>query len=78
MAKTTWGIIGPGGIAHNFADGLKEAASGELIAIASKTADRRKALRQHIMQTELSRLAALWWLPRKILRLVERLAALAA
>jgi len=41
-------------------------------------ADRRKALRQHIMQTELSSLAAAWWLPRKILRLVQRLAALAA
>jgi len=41
-------------------------------------ADRRKALRQHIMQNELSRLAAAWWLPRKILRLVQRLAALAA
>jgi len=41
-------------------------------------ADRRKALRQHIMQTELSRLAAAWRLPRKILRLIERLAALAA
>jgi len=41
-------------------------------------ADRRKALRQHIMQAELSRLAATWWLPRKILRLARRLAALAA
>lgn len=41
-------------------------------------ADRRKALRQHIMQTELSILAAAWWLPRKILRLVQRLVALAA
>jgi len=35
-------------------------------------ADRRKALRQHIMQTELSTLAAAWWLPRKILDLVQR------
>ena len=25
--RTRWGIIGPGTIAHNFADGLKEAAS---------------------------------------------------
>lgn len=41
-------------------------------------ADRRKALRQHIMQTELSSLAAAWWLPQKILRLVQRLVALAA
>jgi hypothetical protein len=41
-------------------------------------ADRRKALRQQIMQTELSSLAAAWWLPRKIVRLVQRLVALAA
>ncbi len=41
-------------------------------------ADRRKALRQHIMQTELSSLAAAWCLPRKILHLVQRLVALAA
>ncbi len=42
MTITRWGIIGPGSIAHNFADGLKEAPSGELIAIASRTAARRK------------------------------------
>jgi hypothetical protein len=41
-------------------------------------ADRRKALRQHIMQTELSSLTAACWLPRKILDLIQRLAALAA
>jgi DDE superfamily endonuclease len=41
-------------------------------------ADRRKALRQHIVQSELSSLAAAWWLPRKILDLIQRLAALAA
>ena len=41
-------------------------------------ADRRKALRRHIMHTELSRLAAAWWLGRTILRLIQRLAALAA
>ena len=40
-------------------------------------ADRRKALRQHIMQTELSSLAAARPLPRKILRLVQRLVTLA-
>jgi predicted dehydrogenase/aryl-alcohol dehydrogenase-like predicted oxidoreductase len=41
MAGTRWGIIGPGAIAHNFADGLREAASGSLVAIASRNADRR-------------------------------------
>ena len=43
MATTKWGIIGPGAIAHNFADGLGESTSGELIAIASRSADRRKS-----------------------------------
>lgn len=42
MTETRWGIIGPGAIAHNFADGLKEAQSGKLVAIASKSADRRQ------------------------------------
>ena len=42
MAKTRWGIIGPGDIAHNFADGLGETQSGVLTAIASRDADRRK------------------------------------
>ena len=43
LSKVKWGIIGPGKIAHRFADGLKETLSGELIAIASKTKDRRKS-----------------------------------
>ena len=43
MAVTRWGIIGPGDIAHNFADGLKETDTGKLIAIASRDAARRKA-----------------------------------
>ncbi len=41
MAETRWGIIGPGAIAHNFADGLKEAPSGRLVAIASRSDERR-------------------------------------
>jgi len=40
-------------------------------------ADRRKALRRHIMQNELSAATAIWSLPRKILRLAKRLMALA-
>ncbi len=43
MARTRWGIIGPGSIAHNFADGLKEAPSGKVTAIASRSAERRQA-----------------------------------
>jgi hypothetical protein len=40
-------------------------------------ADRRKALRRHIIRHELSSLAALRWLPQKILQLAIRLMALA-
>ena len=43
MGKIRWGIIGPGSIAHNFADGLAESQSGELVAIASRDAVRRGA-----------------------------------
>jgi hypothetical protein len=41
-------------------------------------ADRRKALQRNIMQNELSTITRAWWLPRKILRLAERLMDLAA
>jgi hypothetical protein len=41
-------------------------------------ADRRKALRQRIMQNELSKITAAWRLPRKIIQLAQRLMALAA
>ncbi len=41
MNKVRWGIIGPGSIAHNFADALKESYSGQLIAIASLNGKRR-------------------------------------
>jgi predicted dehydrogenase/aryl-alcohol dehydrogenase-like predicted oxidoreductase len=43
MKTTRWGIIGPGDIAHNFADGLKETDAGKLVAIASRDAKRRQA-----------------------------------
>ena len=42
MNKIRWGIIGPGSIANNFADGLKGSYSGELVAIASFNDNRRK------------------------------------
>ena len=42
MEKIKWGIIGPGSIANNFADGLKSSYSGQLVSIASKNDDRRK------------------------------------
>ena len=42
MKKIKWGIIGPGSIANNFADALKESYSGELVAIASFNDERRK------------------------------------
>jgi hypothetical protein len=40
-------------------------------------ANRRKALRQHIMRNELSAVTAVWRLPRKILRLAHNLMTLA-
>ena len=43
MSLIRWGIIGPGNIANNFADGLKESFSGQLTAIASKNNERRGA-----------------------------------
>lgn len=41
-------------------------------------ANRRKALRQHILRRELSNITAAWSLPRKIIQLAEKLMALAA
>jgi hypothetical protein len=41
-------------------------------------ANRRKALREQILRTELSTLAATWRLPRKIIQLAESLITLAA
>ena len=38
-----WGIIGPGAIANNFADGLAQSQSGRLTAISSRDAARRKS-----------------------------------
>jgi predicted dehydrogenase/aryl-alcohol dehydrogenase-like predicted oxidoreductase len=43
MNRTRWGILGPGNIAQNFADGLAQAQSGVLKAIASRSEDRRKS-----------------------------------
>ena len=42
MNLIKWGIIGPGNIANNFADGLKESNSGKLVSIASTDDQRRK------------------------------------
>ncbi len=42
MTRVRWGIIGPGSIANNFADGLVSSYSGQLVGIASKNDDRRK------------------------------------
>lgn len=37
MTRIRWGLVGPGNIARNFADGMAEATSGVLIAVASRT-----------------------------------------
>ena len=41
MDHIRWGIIGPGSIAHNFADGLAQSQSGRLVAVAGRDAARR-------------------------------------
>lgn len=38
-----WGIIGPGSIAHNYADGLAQSTTGKLVAVAGRDAARRDA-----------------------------------
>src|SRR3569623_2160891 len=38
--KLRWGIIGPGSIARDFRDGVKDSKTGQLVAIASR--DPRK------------------------------------
>ncbi|MEM8732128.1 MAG: aldo/keto reductase [Pseudomonadota bacterium] len=43
MTPVKWGIIGPGTIAHNFAQGLSEIDDGQLVAISSRTPERRQA-----------------------------------
>lgn len=43
MTQVKWGIIGPGSIAANFAQGLAESETGTLDAIASRSAERRAA-----------------------------------
>jgi predicted dehydrogenase/aryl-alcohol dehydrogenase-like predicted oxidoreductase len=43
MAAARWGIIGPGAIAHNFADALAACRSGRLAAIAGRDEARRDA-----------------------------------
>jgi predicted dehydrogenase/aryl-alcohol dehydrogenase-like predicted oxidoreductase len=43
MSVIRWGIVGPGSIAHNFADGLAECPSGRLVAVAGRDAARRNA-----------------------------------
>ena len=47
MKQTRWGILGPGSIAQNFADGLAQAPSGVLAAIASTSAERRESFGTH-------------------------------
>lgn len=38
-----WGIIGPGAIAHNYADGLAQTEAGRLVAVCGRDAGRRDA-----------------------------------
>jgi len=40
MKKIKWGIIGPGNIAHKFADALKTLGDGQLCAVASRSKEK--------------------------------------
>lgn len=41
-----WGVIGPGGIAHQFAQALADSAGGELYAVASRNMSRAESFAQ--------------------------------
>ena len=43
MQLLYWGIIGPGGIAHQFAESLTKSESGKLYAVASRNIERAHA-----------------------------------
>lgn len=43
MKTVRWGIVGPGNIAGNFAQGLAESVYGELVAITGRDSKRREA-----------------------------------
>ncbi|MCE0483991.1 MAG: Gfo/Idh/MocA family oxidoreductase [Methylacidiphilales bacterium] len=52
MTKLRWGIIGTGGIANTFADGLRRSQTGELVAVASRTrAKARDFAKKHDVPT---------------------------
>ena len=38
--KIRWGILGPGGIAHKFATGLKVIPDAEIVAVGSRDLQR--------------------------------------
>ena len=42
-SKIRWGILGPGAIAHSFAEGLKYVKKAELIAVGSRSPERAQA-----------------------------------
>jgi predicted dehydrogenase len=41
--STRWGVIGPGGIANQFADGMTLVGDGEIVAVASRSMERADA-----------------------------------
>lgn len=51
MKKIRWGILGAGGIARAYTAGLAQSATGELVAVASRSRDKAEAfVQQHAPQ----------------------------
>ena len=50
--KIRWGIVGPGKIAHSFAQDLKLVVDGELVAVASRNIDRAQEFGSEYGATE--------------------------
>ena len=53
-----WGIVGPGNIANNYADGLAQSQSGTLTAISSRDAARRQSFGDKYAIAEAKRYAS--------------------
>ena len=47
--KIRWGILGPGGIAHKFATGLKAVPDAEISAVGSRDPPESQHICRHVI-----------------------------